>query len=473
MQYDGIKQQFDEVIAYSQNISNPQTDELFKDWLEAKRDFIELFNGKLIYEWPQTVTFELSEADKMKKLDDFIWQIESTYHNSRLSEFISVFKEDFFENRMSKSYTKDDIFIKSGMKVIKAFKYFVEGEELEILQNWASRLIQENKVSGTLCLSVHPLDFLSTSENTYNWRSCHALDGEYRCGNLSYMVDKATIICYLKGDKEENLPNFPSSIKWNSKKWRVLLYFSECWDMLFAGRQYPFSSESGLDFVKNQVLPRAGFNKWSNFTDKTIHQFSDGDIELSMSKEYIPNGNGYLVPITDIIHDFHEYHCDPIHFNDLLRSSCYNPKYAFRMEEHYWYNKPFVSMKSNPFMTVGGGVRCLRCGHTHVTSQDTMMCDSCEMEYGNSEDYVACDCCGRRIYYEDSIFLPLYEEHICEDCYNERISTCVGCEEELYNDDIVIDEETRECYCHNCYDAIMENKKSKTRGIRKRFIPEF
>ena len=28
-------------------------------------------------------------------------------------------------------------------------------------------------------------DYLSLSENAFNWRSCHALDGEYRAGNLS------------------------------------------------------------------------------------------------------------------------------------------------------------------------------------------------------------------------------------------------------------------------------------------------
>lgn len=84
-------------------------------------------------------------------------------------------------------------------------------------------LIQEDKVTGILCLSIHPLDYLSLSENTYNWRSCHALDGEYRAGNLSYMMDNTTVVCYLKGEDEAELPHFPAEVKWNSKKWRMLL----------------------------------------------------------------------------------------------------------------------------------------------------------------------------------------------------------------------------------------------------------
>ena len=91
-------------------------------------------------------------------------------------------------------------------------------------------------MSGDFCISIHPLDFLTSSVNTYNWRSCHALDGEYRAGNLSYMVDKSTIICYLKGANNAKLPMFPDDVPWNSKKWRVLIYVSDYWDLLFAGR---------------------------------------------------------------------------------------------------------------------------------------------------------------------------------------------------------------------------------------------
>ena len=127
--------------------------------------------------------------------------------------------------------------IPRGMKIVKSFKYFEKDEDtLADIQSAASMIIQEDKIEGKLCMSVHPLDFLSLSENTYNWRSCHALDGDYRAGNLSYMVDSSTVICYLKSDRDERLPNFPPEVKWNSKKWRVLLFFSNDWDMIFAGR---------------------------------------------------------------------------------------------------------------------------------------------------------------------------------------------------------------------------------------------
>ena len=47
-----IKEDFDKVIQYSQSIPDPKTDRLFDVWMECKKEFIELFGGKYIYEFP-------------------------------------------------------------------------------------------------------------------------------------------------------------------------------------------------------------------------------------------------------------------------------------------------------------------------------------------------------------------------------------------------------------------------------------
>ena len=256
--YKDIQEQFNKVIAYSQGILEPNTDKLFADWLEAKRDFIEAFGGQLIYEIPEKISFELGSKEKELRLEDLVLMIENRYGNGDLADFIRANKEGFFSNQVVENYQYGIATIPKGMKLIRAFKFFEDNSmALEAMQNAASMIIQEDKVEGYLCLSVHPLDFLSTSENTHNWRSCHALDGEYRSGNLSHMVDRATFICYLKSSRQEKLPNFPNDVPWNSKKWRVLFYMSDRWDMIFAGRQYPFSTETGLDYVKNKIFPKA------------------------------------------------------------------------------------------------------------------------------------------------------------------------------------------------------------------------
>mgnify|MGYP002519686701 CR=1 FL=1 len=306
-----VKEQFKKVIEYSQRIPDPQVDELFERWYEAKRDYIEAFGGKLIWECPTKVTFELSQAVKQERLNQFITMINDGFQNEPLGYFLEDNREGFFKNTIVhggtvRLYNGEVIDIPEGMKLIKAFKYFEDDPiTLKDLQTQASMIIQEDKVTGTLCLSVHPLDFLSSSENTYNWRSCHALDGEYRAGNFSYMTDKSTIMCYLKGADMAKLPNFPDTVRWNSKKWRMLLFLSEHWDAMFAGRQYPFFSRAALDIVMGLLKQRIASGFWSEWHNDMLTSFN--------YKEGIADGGGLmwsyiclnneLYPLQDVVKD--------------------------------------------------------------------------------------------------------------------------------------------------------------------------
>ena len=169
-----IKEQFCEVIRESQGIEEPQVDWLFDEWAKAKEKFIERFGG-LIYEWPEPIEFTLDEKEKRYRAASFADRVHDMYNNPVLAEFIEENLDGFFDNKVVKAC--EGGVIPLGMKLLKAFKYFEHNKAtLRNIQDDASLLIQENKIKGKLCFSVHPLDFLSSSENTYNWRSCHALD---------------------------------------------------------------------------------------------------------------------------------------------------------------------------------------------------------------------------------------------------------------------------------------------------------
>lgn len=185
---------------------------------------------------------------------------------------------DFFNNLTSKDYTvyraetNTYVNIPKGQKVLKSFKYFIDGDKLKLLQQEASMLIQQNCVTGHLCLSIHPLDYLSISENTFNWRSCHSLDGDYGAGNLEYMADKSTVVCYLKADKNAILPHFPEHIPWNNKKWRCLLFFDDYCEFVMMGRQYPFFTESSLTKITS-LLRECGFGIWTKWYNDYLDKF--------------------------------------------------------------------------------------------------------------------------------------------------------------------------------------------------------
>ena len=395
-----IQKQFELVIHYSQEIPKVpgqrfvNTDSLFEEWLEAKRDFIEAFGGKFIVELPGKVTFELSQEEKIKRVKDFLTAVDCNYENPDLARFIDIQKEGFYENKVIEDFEYCGEKIPKGMKVIKAFKFFEKNpKKLEDLQNAASMLIQEDKITGILCLSVHPLDYISASENCHSWHSCHALDGDYRAGNLSYMVDKHTIMCYLRADNcDYILPDFPSEVPWNSKKWRVWIHLSDSWDIIFAGRQYPFTSNVGLNLAKKELIEPTLNVRFTDFTN----QYLTGGIKLKMEGEnFLPSFeedlfdkymviNSKAVPLQDVIVDAP----GSLDFNDLLRSSCYVPQYAYRVKQvthWYWGDSHYRTVVHTtydesdrvvPKFRIGGRVSCIMCGN-QLDYSGSFVCGEC------------------------------------------------------------------------------------------------
>jgi hypothetical protein len=454
-----IKSQVKEVISYSQNIDNPNVDELMDKWMQAKREFIEAMDGKLIYEHPEKMYFSLDEQTRESRIDYFIGTVEMRWNNCELAAFINDMRDGFFNNLTVRDYEYDGKLIRKGTKLVKAFKYFEKNKcALTDIQNAASKIIQEDKVEGRLCISVHPLDYLSVSENTYNWRSCHALDGEYRSGNLSYMVDQSTVVCYLKAEKDEVLPNFP--FKWNSKKWRVLIYLSNDWHMIMAGRQYPFGTEAGLNFIKDTLLVESGISKgssWSSWHDERLDElsFTNNNGIFYFNSTYIPVG-GKLIELEKLVVD------EPgsMQFNDLLKSSCYKPIFAYRIynKRNYlsWNGPEFGETTANTRFHIGGAVPCTCCGNKPIALTESMRCIECEEEYGtlDTDEFGYCNCCGRHFYLEDAYYVN--DEPICAQCYDTQTTRCERCGDLVYNENIAFDKQTEQYICSYCHDELYE-----------------
>jgi len=455
-----IKEDFIKVLQHSQNIKNPQVDVLFDKWLEAKRDIIEAWGGKYIIEVPNTITFELSTKEKQNRINEFINAVDDMYHNNDLVAFLDwLTYEEVFSNHLTRDYQlRFGGKITKGTKVVRAFKYFEDNERaLRNIQDQLSMIIQEDKIKGTLCFSVHPLDFLSSSENTYHWRSCHALDGDYRSGNLSYMMDKSTIMCYLRKPGElGKLPNFPEDVLWNSKKWRMLVYLSDNWDAMFAGRQYPFFSPNALDLVQMYLLRSLGKNStfWSPWYDDFINTFPRKKNILSQDTDLhdtVISMNGELYAMKDIVKD-----CDnPLHFNDILKSSCYTPYYCWN--RHRTNNVKFH---------IGGEVPCPCCnGRNKLIFTSSMMCDDCEMTFGEgvNEYYTYCGCCERRTYREDMRYVEDLSDYVCPECLATSFTECDCCGLYWLNSNIEYNHERSMYMCPDCRSYYQANPEATER----------
>ena len=460
-----LRADFAEVIRYSQDIDEPKTEELLRRWHAAKGPLMKQFlHNRAMIETTEKVTFNLNENAKSERFGTFVEYVANLldsiggWEHSLIRFLQHISSHEFYSNCLENDYhLTPSKKIQKGIKIVKSFKYFIDDKKLLYdIQNKASVMIQENKVEGYLVFSVHPLDFLSSSENTFNWRSCHSLDGDYRTGNLSYMCDGSTMVCYLRSENDVKLPHFPETVPWNNKKWRMLLHFSNTMDVVFAGRQYPFTSPGALEIVRqamiDNIFPNPVYHnwggtpkdRWSHWHNDYISEFkysehADAD-DTSIAEDTYAVINHGIWNINKIVKDAP----NSKHFNDLTRSSCY-------LKPYYMFEKTY-GINSKLKFEIGAEITCLRCGEKTIDGFDSMMCPECECLYGHSdsEEYRVCDCCGTRFYDRNGRWVG--DDYVCANCYNEHCFECEECGEAFYNSEKNWCEETKEFLCNCCHE---------------------
>lgn len=277
--------------------------------------------------------------------------------------------------------------------------------------------MQENKIEGYIYLSVDPRDFLTLSENNCNWRSCHTLDGDYRAGNLNYMVDKTTIVAYIANDTPEHLKCMPRDMKWFSKKWRMLIHTSiNDLGCIYYNKPYPFSSDDILIHVNNFILTT--FNRPYQYREiinigykLTVSNHNNWwRFSFITEKNYICVNQHEILPAEDVI-DSKDY----LGYCDLIYSSTYEP--IANLPSDIECSKEQLKIK------IGGEALCPCCGEHFIGREDSFLCYDCIADNDADEDFFfRCDDCGRRIYPEDEYFVIEETQACCKQCYNLRKS---------------------------------------------------
>lgn len=393
----------------------------------------------LIYEYPEPVVFDLDDESKKSKVNEFIEWVYREY-GSDMYEFFQSNYDGILDNKLVQPFGD----FPRGMRLSKVLmKEF--GLDAEDVRQKLSMLIQSNKVTGKLCMSVHPLDYLSASENNHGWRSCHALDGEYRAGNLSYMLDDCTIIVYLKSASgDTKLPRFPHSVPWNDKKWRVYLHVDNENGVVYAGRQYPFHTDRGLELIEQMIrnlwyFKSAAYRKhevdnWNNITGRNYtkeryeadyipyHHFKHVGLKGPLHIQGVPvtfnetkfivagdkwGESNKIVPAKNYIRNREE----ALNFNDVIQSHTYTP---WVMVFNDAYVNDLLPQTPRGVLLVGARVPCICCGDRDANDSDTMLCSRCR----NDGDDIECERCGEVWPADEMSWVDGYG-YLCPDCRND------------------------------------------------------
>lgn len=168
--------------------------------------------------------------------------------------------------------------VQNGSKTVKAIRTFLVNigyANMELFDSWRERVsaattVQERKTN--LVLSIHPIDFMTMSDNDCNWRSCmHWSGGEYSNGTIEMMNSKNVVIGYVESSEKAMMVRGGHGIP--NKNWRCLFYITD--KIVLSGKPYPYMNvdlcKKGVEFLREKAQKAFGmqFGGILSYTDMT------------------------------------------------------------------------------------------------------------------------------------------------------------------------------------------------------------
>lgn len=421
--------------------------EYLKYWAQCKPHLFKLLGGKLIHKIP--VEIDKSQKIINKEFDDFFFRYEeflnafadSFYHNSLLYpySYASMFSEGCIQEGTMKierpvKVKREDaskvLQIQPGMKPIRAMQKMIEyfqwdslKEPFERFRIALSQISNDKKLKGNLCFSIHPLDFLTMSDNSNGWSSCMSWQDEgcYHIGTVEMMNSNNVICCYLESGN--SLFNFNANHfkeeewSWNNKKWRQLFYVTN--EIAVGGKAYPYQSKE---------LTLIALDEIKRLSEQNLHRTYSFGPELY--KDMIHVGSKYRM---DQNREW-IYHGETTKHNILFNTrGMYNDMLNDQSEIYWCYRN---KVKKNTIITYSGKAPCLCCGNS-VIEESRNSDEYSRYDYNDRYDHVSkvvcpectwqyqCDECREAKLTEP---LYIYDGHkYCKDCANRYYKICPDC----------------------------------------------
>lgn len=293
--------------------------------------------------------------------------------------------------------------VQRGSKITKAMgkiakAYNMSEDEFEAFRIACSQGLNQKIITGNLTLSIHPMDYMTMSDNDCDWSSCMSWreNGCYRQGTVEMMNSAKVVVAYLAADPSCNL-HF-DGYEWNSKKWRELIIVTP--DIICNVLGYPY---------RNAFLSQAAVD-WCKELAETNLYYSYGNNEAVIWKQhdkFYPFGeeNQWLNIETETFRMYNDF-SDRDHFGYFMED----------LEGYFHIN-------------YSGPSECMCCGLEDPDFEDeSYLVGLC------CEDVEYCDCCGERILrYDDAYWVD--DMHLCQYCYDDRTHVDIF-EEEHFDDNL-------------------------------------
>lgn len=306
----------------------------------------------------------------LKDINAIFWVI--TYSNMVRGKTSSIGVQWFTSTDYADYYEitriKDNKTIKitNNQKVIKLFQKIVtfcgytDMKKFEEFRNKISDISTSSSIKTNLVLSIHPIDFMTMSDNNCGWHSCMSWTnhGSYSNGTIEMMNSNMVLVAYL----ESGTPYYFDNNSIPNKSWRVLVYVHK--NILLIGKSYPYTNYEVNKKVLEEVYKLVNKNlKWD-------YQYKD--------QEYMdlhPYHDNYMVATRSLSLLSSRYHKRIlIYTNGMYNDIIEDKDYIYKCYRNYVDH----TIKIN----ASGKCSCMLCGKEieHVGS-DSKYCDKCSDQY--------------------------------------------------------------------------------------------
>ena len=296
--------------------------------------------------------------------------------------------------------------IADDMRVGSDDKFYTKAFDL-FASAWSTVPFDRHQIDHFVVLSINPLDVLLASECTNGWHSCHALDGEYAAGQLSYLTCRYTAIQYAYRDIRSY-----EGYQLPAKMWRQWAYMQQ--DGVLQMRHYPQSFPA---FAKTgrKLIGRV-LHDWNGLSNHNI---------------YVRKSGYQNINIFNSRYQFN-YVDDPEYHNARLVQLCLDHENVLSQD---------VDFDND----IGGPVYCLSCGAERDPDcsgerEGSFLCNECDST-------TECICCGGYVDSDTAIYFN--GSYYCSDCAEEHLSRCIHCGDYVHNDDAMYYGDN--AYCESCF----------------------
>lgn len=404
-------------------------DYILREWNKSKQTLFNIFGEKLMLE--KEIEIEDGANKKIREINDYLsgsnpgtnfinsvrklFEFNDTYFENTYATYNLTRANQLFTNRVAKEFSyrnKDDKVIKvpEGAKVMRVLQKIAKEFDLpdfEIFRNHISRITETRKSKVKFTLSIHPLDYMTMSDNANGWESCMNWTqgpGSYRAGTIEMMNSPVVVVAYIT-----TKPYYPANtfIKWTSKSWRELIIVHP--NTICSVKSYPYYN---ISFDKALV----------NWLADLVEEKTEWRYNREQPQESLDNSS-YIEAWQDKENKNNRFLLD-FETNEMYNDFGNTDNYGI-----FSINPPYS--KYHTFtINYSGLMTCVCCGESSYWSDDTeaVVCEDCD-----PPSY--CYSCGERVNVNDAIEID--GELFCEDCYND-LHRCICCEDIHFDDDLTL-----------------------------------